>query len=44
MSFNLARCGVTNACIYNMDGQHAIDLNIKFDRVLLDAPCAAVKV
>lgn len=40
ISFNLARCGITNACVYNMDGQHAVKLNMKFDRVLLDAPCS----
>ncbi|MCI0564504.1 MAG: RsmB/NOP family class I SAM-dependent RNA methyltransferase [Nitrososphaera sp.] len=40
MSFNLARCGVTNACISRMDGRRADSLGIKFDRVLLDAPCS----
>jgi tRNA (cytosine40_48-C5)-methyltransferase len=39
ISFNLARCGVMNTCIYKMSGQQAIKLNLKFDRVLLDAPC-----
>jgi NOL1/NOP2/sun family putative RNA methylase len=40
MSFNLARCGVYNTCIFKMDGLHVEKLGIKFDRVLLDAPCS----
>src|SRR2546428_13383390 len=40
MSFNLARCGVYNTCILRMDGMHAEQLQMKFDRVLLDAPCS----
>ena len=40
MSFNLARCGVSNACILRMDGAQAEKLGMKFDRVLLDAPCS----
>jgi len=40
MSFNLARCGVYNACILRRDGMHAEKLQMKFDRVLLDAPCS----
>jgi NOL1/NOP2/sun family putative RNA methylase len=39
MSFNLARCGVSNACVLRMDGAQAEKLG-KFDRVLLDAPCS----
>ena len=38
--YNIARCGVINTCVYKMDGRHVSDLNIKFDRVLLDAPCS----
>lgn len=38
--YNLARCGVINTCVYKMDGRDVSDLNIKFDRVLLDAPCS----
>ena len=38
--FNIARCGVMNTCIYKMDGRDVSNLNIKFDRVLLDAPCS----
>jgi len=40
MLFNLARCGVYNACIFKVDAIHANKLKIKFDRVLLDAPCS----
>ncbi|MFL6367536.1 MAG: NOL1/NOP2/sun family putative RNA methylase [Nitrososphaeraceae archaeon] len=40
MAFNIARCGVMNSCIYKMDSRQVADLNIKFDRVLLDAPCS----
>jgi NOL1/NOP2/sun family putative RNA methylase len=40
LKFNIARCGVMNCCIYRMDSRHVTDLNMKFDRVLLDAPCS----
>jgi len=40
MSFNLARCGVSNTCIFQLNGMHAERLGMKFDRVLLDAPCS----
>lgn len=40
MSFNLARCGVYNTCLLCMDGLQAEQLQMKFDRVLLDAPCS----
>ena len=40
MSFNLARCGVYNTCIFRMNGTQAEKLEMKFDRVLLDAPCS----
>lgn len=40
MSFNLARCGVYNTAILTMDGLQAEKLHMKFDRVLLDAPCS----
>jgi NOL1/NOP2/sun family putative RNA methylase len=40
MSFNLARCGIYNTCLLRMDGLQAEKLRIKFDRVLLDAPCS----
>lgn len=38
--FNLMRCGIQNTCIYKMDGVKIPILGIKFDRVLLDAPCS----
>jgi len=37
--FNLSRCGVINTCVFRMDGKKSPELNIMFDRVLLDAPC-----
>jgi NOL1/NOP2/sun family putative RNA methylase len=40
MSFNIARCGVYNTCIFRMDGLQAGKFEMKFDRVLLDAPCS----
>lgn len=40
MSFNLARCGVYNTCVIRLDGQKVNDLQMKFDRVMLDAPCS----
>ena len=38
--FNLARCGVSNTCIKRVRGEEVSSLGIKFDRVLLDAPCS----
>jgi tRNA (cytosine40_48-C5)-methyltransferase len=40
LKFNIARCGVMNCCIYRMDSSHVTALNMRFDRVLLDAPCS----
>lgn len=40
MSFNLARCGVYNTCILKTDALQVVDFEMKFDRVLLDAPCS----
>ncbi|MBW3015200.1 NOL1/NOP2/sun family putative RNA methylase [Candidatus Woesearchaeota archaeon] len=37
---NCARLGVSNVLIYNKDARYASDLGIKFDKVLLDAPCS----
>lgn len=37
--FNLSRCGVLNTSICNTDARSASCLRMKFDRVLLDAPC-----
>ena len=40
MSFNIMRCGVYNTSIFRMDGLQAGKFEMKFDRVLLDAPCS----
>jgi NOL1/NOP2/sun family putative RNA methylase len=40
MSFNLARCGVSNTCVVRNEGQQVSNFKKKFDRVLLDAPCS----
>ncbi len=37
--FNLNRCGVINTCVYNIDALKAEELGLKYDRILLDAPC-----
>lgn len=39
IAFNLDRCGVMNTCVYNLDALKAADLGLKYDRILLDAPC-----
>jgi tRNA (cytosine40_48-C5)-methyltransferase len=40
MLFNLSRCGVYNTSIFKMDAMRAGSFEMKFDRVLLDAPCS----
>ena len=40
LSFNLARCGVMNTSIYQMDAMNCSHLGVRFDRILLDAPCS----
>jgi tRNA (cytosine40_48-C5)-methyltransferase len=37
---NLERCGVSNCIVYKKDATYAEDLGMKFDRILLDAPCS----
>ena len=37
---NLERCGVKNVVVYQKDAAHISDLSIKFDKILLDAPCS----
>lgn len=37
--FNLNRCGVMNTCVYNLDALKAKELGLKYDKILLDAPC-----
>ncbi|MGD1836164.1 MAG: NOL1/NOP2/sun family putative RNA methylase [Nitrososphaeraceae archaeon] len=40
LHLNLSRCGVINTCIMNISGSKIKDYNLKFDRILLDAPCS----
>jgi NOL1/NOP2/sun family putative RNA methylase len=37
---HLERCHVSNALVYHLDARQASRLNLKFDRILLDAPCS----
>jgi 16S rRNA C967 or C1407 C5-methylase (RsmB/RsmF family) len=37
---NLERCGVKNCVVYQKDASHVDDLDVKFDKILLDAPCS----
>jgi len=37
---NMERMGVKNTIIYQKDAKFALDLGIKFDKILLDAPCS----
>lgn len=37
---NIARMGVTNTIVLNIDARNIKKLNIKFDKILLDAPCS----
>lgn len=37
---NLERMGVANAAVYHMDAIKAAQLGMKFDKILLDAPCS----
>ena len=37
---NLERCGVENVLVYHKDARFVSDLGLKFDKVLLDAPCS----
>jgi tRNA (cytosine40_48-C5)-methyltransferase len=38
--FNLSRCNIKNTSIFNIPGEDIEKLSIKFDRILLDAPCS----
>ncbi len=40
LSNHLERCHVSNAVVYNLNARQASRLNLKFDRILLDAPCS----
>jgi NOL1/NOP2/sun family putative RNA methylase len=37
---NLERCGVKNCIVYKKDAMYSEDLNLQFDKILLDAPCS----
>jgi len=37
---HLERCGVTNTLVYDLDCRRAHRLEMKFDRILIDAPCS----
>lgn len=39
LTSNLDRCGVTSAAVHARPAQDALRLGLRFDRVLLDAPC-----
>ena len=36
---NLGRCGVMNTALFHMDARDIAKLNVKADKILLDAPC-----
>jgi len=37
---HLERCGVSNTLVYELDARRAQRLKLKFDRILIDAPCS----
>ena len=40
LSNHLERCHVDNVVVYHLDARQASRLKLKFDRILLDAPCS----
>jgi tRNA (cytosine40_48-C5)-methyltransferase len=40
LSNHLERCHVANTVVYMMDARNAASLGVKFDRILVDAPCS----
>jgi NOL1/NOP2/sun family putative RNA methylase len=40
LSNHLERCHVSNAVVYHVDARQVSRLKMKFDRILLDAPCS----
>ena len=40
LSNHLERCHVSNTVVYLLDARQATQLNVKFDRILLDVPCS----
>jgi len=41
LRFNLQKCGVANCVVTLYDGRKFHELGLKFDRILVDAPCTA---
>ena len=37
---NLERCGVMNTIVYHKDARNTEELSLKFDKILVDAPCS----
>jgi NOL1/NOP2/sun family putative RNA methylase len=40
LSNHLERCHISNTVVYLLDARQASQLNVKFDRILLDVPCS----
>jgi NOL1/NOP2/sun family putative RNA methylase len=40
LSNHLERCHISNTAAYNLDARKTPQLNLKFDRILIDAPCS----
>jgi NOL1/NOP2/sun family putative RNA methylase len=40
LSNHLERCRVKNTIVYHIDARQTSNLNVKFDRILLDVPCS----
>jgi len=40
LSNHLERCHISNAIVYLLDARQSSLLNLKFDRILIDAPCS----
>ena len=40
LSNHLERCHISNAIVYLLDARQSLLLNLKFDRILIDAPCS----
>ncbi len=40
LSNHLERCKINNTVVFLLDARQATNLNVKFDRILVDAPCS----
>lgn len=40
LSNHLERCNISNTVVYLLDARLATNLNVKFDRILVDVPCS----